>query len=51
MKLDAFMNKHGGQVEDYAFLPLKCRYKSLIMVLHKPDGKVVGTLDIKPPEL
>jgi len=48
-KLDAFLKKHGGQVEDYVFAPLTCKYKSLIMALHKPDGKVVGTLDIKPP--
>ena len=48
-KLDVFLQKHGGQVRDYAFLPLRCRYESLTMVLHKPDGKVVGTIDISPP--
>ena len=47
-KLDAFLKKHGGQATDYAFVPLSCKYKSLIMVMHKPDGKVVGSLDIEP---
>jgi len=49
-KLDAFLKRQGGQAEDYAFVPLTCKYKSLIMALHKPDGKVAGTLDIAPPQ-
>lgn len=50
-KLDAFLKKHGGQVNDYAFVPLRCRYKSLVLVLRKPDGKLVGNLGIKPPTM
>ncbi|MEJ2564968.1 MAG: hypothetical protein P8164_12390 [Gammaproteobacteria bacterium] len=48
-KLDAFLKKHGGGVKDYAYLPLRCRYRGLIMALHKPDGRVAGTIDITPP--
>jgi len=48
-KLAAFLKKQGGDVKDYAFVPLRCKYQSLIIALHKPDSKVVGTIDISPP--
>ena len=48
-ELTAFLMKHGGDAKDYAFVPLRCRYRALVMALHKPDGHVAGTIDIPPP--
>ena len=34
--------------ETLAFVPLHCRYKSLILVLQRADGRVVGAIDVNP---
>jgi hypothetical protein len=46
IKLDAFLKKTGGNIEDYAFLPLLCRYTDLTIVLRRADGAIAGSLDI-----
>jgi hypothetical protein len=46
--VDRFIAEHGGTVADYAFFPLFCRYRSLLLVLHRKDGSVAGKLDIRP---
>lgn len=46
--LERFLARHGGTIQDYAFLPLRCRYQELLLALRRTDGSVVGTLDINP---
>ena len=48
-EITTFLKKHGGDAKDYAFVPLRCRYRALVMAFHKPDGHVAGTIDIAPP--
>jgi len=46
--LDAFLGRHGGRADDYAFVPLSCRYRSLLVALSRKDGAVVDALNIRP---
>jgi hypothetical protein len=46
--LERFLVRHGGAAQDYAFLPLHCRYQELLLALRHTDGSVVDTLDIIP---
>jgi len=46
--LERFLARHGGTAQDYAFLPLQCRYQELLLALRRTDGSVVDTLDINP---
>jgi hypothetical protein len=46
--LERFLARYGGTVEDYAFLPLFCRYQDLLLVLRRKDGGVIDTLNINP---
>jgi hypothetical protein len=50
-ELERFLNRHGGKTEDYAFLPLVCRYSELFLALRRPDGGVIDSLKInkRPP--
>ena len=45
-ELDTFLKKSGGTLEDYAFLPLFCRYADLVLALRRADGEIAGSLDI-----
>lgn len=47
-KLDAFLARHGGRAENYAFVPLSCRYRFLMLVLSRKDARVVDSIDIRP---
>jgi len=47
-ELDAFLARHGGQTADYAFVPLACRYRFLLLALNRKNGAVVDSLDIRP---
>ena len=47
-ELDAFLAKHGGRSDDYAFVPLSCRYRFHMLALNRKDGAVVGALNIRP---
>ena len=49
--LERFLSRHGGKAEDYAFLPLSCRYQDLFLALRRSDGSVVDGLEIdkRPP--
>ena len=51
LALERFLNRHGGKAEDYAFLPLTCRYRNLFLALRRADGSVVDGLEIdkRPP--
>jgi len=44
-ELDRFLNRHGGNAEDYALVPLTCRYEDLLLVLRRTDGHVVDSLE------
>lgn len=44
--LEDFLAQHGGVPEDYAFLPLHCRYATLVLVLRRSTGDITGTLDL-----
>lgn len=46
-ELDRFLADHGGTTDDYAFLPLYCRYQRLVLALRRTDGSVVDALDIE----
>jgi hypothetical protein len=44
--LAEFLAAHGGTSEDYAFVPIHCRYKHSVLALTIPDGRMVGIPDI-----
>jgi len=46
--LERFIVRHGGATQEYAFVPLRCRYQELLLALRRTDGSVVDTLDIDP---
>lgn len=52
--VDRFLARHGGTLEDYAFLPLIGRYQEPLLALRRNDGKILDTLNIvrtlPPPE-
>ena len=45
-RLDSFLKKRGKKAGDFAFLPLRCRYKDIVLALTRPDGKIAGALNI-----
>ena len=45
-ELERFLSRHGGKAENYAFLPLTCRYQELLLALRRADGNVVDSLKI-----
>ena len=49
-RYDAFLRGQKLGAEHLAFVPLVCRYQSLIIVLSRADGSIVGSIDIPPPE-
>ena len=51
LALERFLSRHGGKTEDYAFLPLSCRYQELFLALRRTNGSVVDGLKIdkRPP--
>jgi len=46
--LERFLAQHGGATQDYAFLPLRCRYQELLLAVRRADGSIVDALDINP---
>jgi hypothetical protein len=49
-RYDAFLRGQNIGAEKLVFVPLACRYASLILVLSRADGSIVGSIDIPPPE-
>jgi hypothetical protein len=47
-ELERFLARHGGEAKDYAFLPLHCRYRELVLAVRRADGGIVDGLDIDP---
>ncbi len=49
LKLKAFLNKHGGNKQDYAYFPLQGNVENdLIWVLDRKLGNPIGTIDSDP---
>ena len=48
LELAAFLNKHGGKIYSYAYIPLQTFKKDVIWVLNKITAKPIGILDIDP---
>lgn len=46
--LENFLARHGGEIQNYAFLQLRCRYQELLLALRRSDGSIIDTLDIDP---
>lgn len=44
--VDDFLTRQMGSLDDYAFVPLHCRYATRVLVLRRADGKVVDALDL-----
>ena len=42
--LDEFLAEHGGKFDDFAFVPLRGRYRSALLALKKSDGSVAGVV-------
>lgn len=49
-RLDAWVEEHGGIVDDYAFFPLHSRYREGFIGIRKATGEVVGLLGVVPPK-
>ncbi len=47
-ELERFLARHGGAAQDYAFLPLRCRYQELMLALRRADGSIIDAVDIDP---
>ena len=46
--LNDFLEQNAGTTDDFAFLPLHCRYATLVLVLRRSTGDIVGALDLYP---
>jgi len=48
-KVDRFLADHGGTVDDYLFLPVKPRYRPVVLAFRRASGDLVDWLDLTPP--
>jgi hypothetical protein len=46
--IEAFAARHGGQLKNYLYLPLKGKNKDIVMVLSAQDGMPAGSIPISP---
>jgi hypothetical protein len=49
--LNDFLQRRHGKVDDYAFLPLHCRYDHLVMVVDRKDGRFITSLNMDTAQL
>ncbi len=47
--LDAWIEKHGGNVDDYAFFPVHSRYRDPFIGIRKSDLSLVDILEVPAP--
>lgn len=47
---DSFLQKNKLDPRELAFIPLMCRYESVIIALRRSDSSIAGTLFIPPPD-
>jgi hypothetical protein len=43
---DNFMQKAGTDPKEFAFIPLICRYKNVLLIFRRSDNSIAGSLDI-----
>jgi len=43
---DAFMQKTGTDPKEYAFVPLICRYETVLLILRRSDNSIAGSLSV-----
>ena len=47
--LDRWLEKHGGSVEDYVFVPIHSRYRDAFIGMSPESGQFVDIVEIPPP--
>jgi hypothetical protein len=47
--LEAWLDKYGGDLNDYAFLPIHSRYKDAFIAISKATLDFIGIVEIPPP--
>jgi hypothetical protein len=47
--IPAWIDSHGGQLEDYAFFPIHSRYRDAFLAINKSNLKVIDILEVAPP--
>jgi len=48
-KVDRFLADHGGTLDDYLFLPVRPRYRPVVLAFRRDSGDLVDWLDLTPP--
>ena len=48
-KVERFLAKHGGTIQDYVFVPVKPRYAPVVLAFARDTGRLAGWLDIPLP--
>lgn len=48
-EVDRFLADHGGALEDYLFLPVRPRYRPVVLAFDRTTGDLVDWLDLPPP--
>jgi hypothetical protein len=43
---DAFMQKPGAEPKEFAFVPLICRYRNVLLIFRRSDNSIAGSIDI-----
>jgi hypothetical protein len=49
-EVESFLDEHGGTVEDYVFVPVKPRYRQIVLAFARDTGRLAGWLDITLPD-
>jgi hypothetical protein len=48
-EVERFLEKHGGTVQEYVFVPVKPRYRQVVLAFARDTGRLAGWLDITLP--
>jgi hypothetical protein len=48
-EVERFLAKHGGSVQDYVFVPVRSRYRQIVLAFTHDTGRLAGWLDITLP--
>lgn len=46
---EEFLQTYGGVLDDYAFIPIHCRYKSSVLAMRRDDASIVTMPDLQIP--
>jgi hypothetical protein len=47
--VEDFLADHGGELGDYVFLPVRSRYRKLLLAFRRATGELVDWLDVELP--